>query len=345
MKWIFFFLLIPAFACAQSERIKELYKNKDFDELADIYLNDILTPRPREDLILISSALRRTGHFREDIIVNLKILSKYYTDANRRLLTDVKHSNSVDPDEYPIGQKVLYWFILNDYANLIKKYSSKSDKLDKDQRRFQIISKLLSHLEFRESKVDKLTNIVNSHLQYLNDKIYHSSSSLYIQYVSWQREVNLNGSDGSTLGLNVTNRGYCAGGDIGTENYRWHFYLDGCFLYGSGGVKSKQDTSGGGTSYQQSNVRAFGFKGGPGVSMIVSSSKSRIGIKLPVIYTIQRFNNPPNNAFTISETNPLSYMATLYSRFQFNKWYLQTEFGQYLRQQDIFWGLGIGHTF
>src|SRR4051812_43028886 len=131
MKWCLILLLIPVFASAQSERIKELYKNKDFDEIADIYLNDILTPRPREDLILISSALRRTGHFREDITVNLKILSKHYTDANRRLLTDVKESNSVDPDEYPIGQKVLYWFILNDYAALIKDYSSRSEKLDK----------------------------------------------------------------------------------------------------------------------------------------------------------------------------------------------------------------------
>ena len=98
-------------------------------------------------------------------------------------------------------------------------------------------------------------------------------------------------------------------------------------------------------NYQQSNIPAYGVKAGPGASIIVSSSKSRIGIKLPMIYSVQELTTPIQTGFSVDQESSLAFMASLHSRWQFNKWYLQTELGKYITQEQTFWGLGIGKEF
>ncbi len=320
--------------------VEQMVAGKRYAELSRYYLSNTKRNFTRKQLILISDALRRQRLFREDIRLNIQLMNKYYKKQHVRLLKDIKASNTIDPDDYPISQKIIYWIIISDYANILTKYEKRSPALEKDYRFFQIFSKMLVDMEFRESKVDKINNKVNNHLEYLTNKVYRFAGSYNLQYVSWQREAILTGPLRDTS-LNVTNRGYCLGGDMGMENHLFHFYLDGCFLFGSGGVKSTDSS----VEYQQSNVGAYGFKAGPGASLIVSSSKSRIGFKVPVIYTIQRYQNPNSTQFSIEEKSPFSFMTTLFSRFQFGKTYFQTEFGKYIQKEEIFWGLGIGREF
>lgn len=320
--------------------VEKMVASKKYAELSRYYLKNTKKNFTRKQLIHISDALRKQRLFREDIKLNIQLMNRYYRKQHLRLLKDIKASNTIDPDDYPIGQKIIYWIIISDYANILTKYEKRSPALEKDYRFFQIFSKMLVDMEFRESKVDKINNQVNNHLEYLTNKVYRFTGSYNLQYVSWQREAILKGPLQDTT-LNVTNRGYCLGGDMGMENHLFHFYVDGCFLFGSGGVKSTNT----GVDYQQSNVGAFGFKAGPGASLIVSSSKSRIGVKIPFIYTIQRYQNPNSTQFSVEETSPFSFMTTLYSRFQFGKNYFQTEFGKYIQKEEIFWGLGFGREF
>ena len=126
------------------------------------------------------------------------------------------------------------------------------------------------------------------------------------------------------------------------ENYLYHFYVDGCVLMGAGGVSA---TSNANVAYQQSNVPAYGIKAGPGVSMIVSSSKSRIGFKVPIIYSVQKLVNPASPGYEVFNAAPISVVTSIYSRWQFNKWYIQTEFGKYIQKEETFWGLGFGKSF
>jgi hypothetical protein len=79
--------------------------------------------------------------------------------------------------------------------------------------------------------------------------------------------------------------------------------------------------------------------------MIVSSSGSRIGVRLPVIYTYQKLQDPKSDNYNIEQNEPLDYVASLYSRWQFKTWYFQTEFGKYLQAEQTYWGLGLGKNF
>lgn len=255
----------------------------------------------------------------------------------------IKRGDTVDGDKYSQALKILYWNLFTSYGAILKGYSVESKRVDKDHKQFQIYSKLLSELEFREGKVDKYNDAIIAHRQSIKTKIYQFKASWFLQYVSWQREASLIHSSAGSSQLIVTNKGFCAGGEVGYENQSFHFYLDGCLLYGNGGVKNN-DTSVI-ENYQQSNVPAFGLKAGPGASYIVSSSRSRIGIKMPVIYTSQELTVPSDPVYSIDSGSPVSVVGSLYSRWQFNKWYIHTEFGKYLTQQQTFWGLGVGKEF
>lgn len=341
MRSLLLILLITFSSTAFSKNLKLMVERQEYKKVVSYYNLNKKKDFTKHEYALISYSMRKLKMLRQDISLNVRQINRYFKAEHQKLLKETKASNTIDPDEYPKNLKITYWIILTDLGEILQKYKTRSKNFNKDYLYFQTFSKMLVDLEFRESKVDKINNKVNTHLEYIVNKIYKFSSSVSLQYVSWQRNATLNGPDGST-NLNVTNRGYCLGGDAGIENHLFHFYVDGCFLAGSGGVKNIDNPD---VSYQQSNVKAMGLKFGPGASMIVSSSKSRIGVRLPIIYTIQRFTNPGDGFYAVEETSPLSFMGTLYSRFQFEKWYLQTEFGKYMQKEEIFWGLGIGKQF
>ncbi len=321
----------------------DAFKAKDYSKVSEIYRTNPKQQFTRQELIFISYSLRKLGFFRQDIKLNTALVNKNYKVEHQKLLAAIKRGDTVDGDEYPEALKVLYWNIFTSYGEIIKGYNKESKLVDADNRFFTLFSKILSELEFREGKVDKYNDSIVNHRQYLANKIYKFKSSFFLQYVSWQQDATLQNSTSAKAGLIVTNRGYCAGGDVGYENSFYHFYFDGCLLYGSGGVKNNdQDLI---SNYQQSNIPAFGIKAGPGASIIVSSSKSRIGIKLPMIYSIQKLTAPSDPTYKIDQSSPLSFVTSLYSRWQFTNWYFQTEFGKYVQHEQTFWGFGIGKEF
>ncbi len=339
MKFLFIFLILLSVASAND--VSEAFATKDYRRISDIYRDSPNRNYSKKDLIFISYSLRKLGFFRQDIKLNIRLIKKEYARPHKKLLSDVAKGETIDSDEYPEALKVLYWNLMNDYGNILESYKSSSKLIKKDHQHYLIFSKILSELEFREGKVDKYNDKIVAHIQYLENKVYRFSKSLSFQYISWQQESSLESATSKT-GLVVTNRGVCVGGDMGVENSFYHFYVDGCFFAGSGGVSSDASSP---IKYQQSNVPAYGAKFGPGASMIVSSSGSRIGLKIPVIYSLQKLQEPSNTAFDIKSESPLSFVASLYSRWQFQRWYFQTEFGKYIQTEQTYWGLGIGKKF
>lgn len=339
MKFLFIFML--CIGAASANDISEAFATKDYRRISDIYRDNQKRAYSKKDLILISYSLRKLGFYRQDIKLSIRLIKKEYPRHHKKLLSDVSKGETIDGDDYPEALKVLYWNLMNDYGNILESYKSASTLIKKDHQHYLIFSKILSELEFREGKVDKYNDKIVAHIQYLENKVYRFSKSLSFQYMSWQQESTLESATTKT-GLVVTNRGICVGGDMGVENSFYHFYVDGCMFAGSGGVSSDASSP---IKYQQSNVPAFGAKFAPGASMIVSSSGSRIGLKLPVIYSIQKLQEPSNTAFDIKSESPLSFVASLYSRWQFQRWYFQTEFGKYIQTEQTYWGLGIGKKF
>lgn len=336
-------LILVSMNVALAANIKQLFERKDYKRIA----NDYASPEKWSDLttkelVMISYSLRKTERYREDAKVVFRILKKDYAKEHADIRNKIREKETLDVEDYPKPLPVYYWSIYNDYANILLSYNGLGPGLEKDQKIYNIFRQILSELEFREGKAEKLNNKVMSHLQYLEDKIYRFSSSINVQYVSWQHDATLHRtSSNKDTGLIITNQGYCLGGDVGVENGFYHFLIDGCFLVGSGGISSYGDSN---ITYQQ-NIPAAGLKIGPMASMIVSSSKSRIGIGLPLIYTSQKLTQPSDNDYKVEEESPLAALATINSRWQFDQWYIRTEFGQYFKKQESYWGLGFGRQF
>lgn len=331
--------------CSQATAgaLEVAFKAKDYNKISETYRNNMQANYSREQLVMISYSLRKLGFFRQDIKLNIRLVKKHYGRQHNRLLAAIKRGDTIDGDDYPEALKVLYWNLFTSYGQILKGYDHDSSLVEKDNKYFTLFSKLLSELEFREGKVDKYNDTIIAHRQYLTNKIYHFKKSWSVQYVSWQQDATLKHATAGEGSLIITNKGLCAGGDMGYENYRWHFYVDGCFLYGSGGVKNNdQDLI---DNYQQSNVPAYGFKGGPGASLIVSSSRSRIGLRIPMIYSVQKLTTPTDPGYSVDQGPAFAFIGSLYSRWQFDKWYFQTEFGKYIQQEQTFWGLGFGKEF
>lgn len=339
MKYILMFIVLLNAAWASD--VTDAFLRKDFKGISEIYRDQPDRNYTAKELIYISYSLRRMGFFRQDIKLNIRLIKKRYVSQHKKLLNDVKRGETIDGEEYPEGLKVLYWNLMNDYGKILESYKSQSTLIKRDHQHYLVFSKLLSELEFREGKVDKFNDKIVAHITYLENKVYKFTKSFSVSYISWQTDSVLKGPSSET-GLVITNSGLCLGGDAGYENSFYHFYVDACAFAGSGGVSSDASSP---IKYQQSNVAAYGAKFGPGASMIVSSSGSRIGIKVPVIYTLQKLQEPANNSYSIEENSPLSFVASLYSRWQFEKWYFQTEFGKYIQEEQTFWGLGIGKKF
>lgn len=341
IKFVTIFMLLCGVALGSD--ITEAFQEKDYLRISEIYRDYPTRNYDTKEVIYIGYALRKMGFFRQDIKLNILLIKKRYLREHRQLVNQIKESETVDTEAYPEGLKVLYWNLMNDYGTILESYKDKSTLIKKDHQHYQVYAKLLSELEFREKRVDKFNDRIVAHTQLLENRVFKFSSSYYFQYVSWQTEATLT-SNTEVNDLIITNRGFCLGGDVGIENKFFHYYVDGCFLLGAGGVSADSRSS---VNYNQSGVPAFGAKVAPGVSMIVSSSGSRIGARLPMIYSLQSLQDASNSSGTypVEQINPFSVLASLYSRWQFPSWYFQTEFGKYLQVEHTFWGLGIGTNF
>jgi len=330
-------------SAAHASKIEQAFKLKNYKEVTRIYLQSAKKRWSYSEMIKISYSLRTNHQYRQSIGLSLRIISERFKKKHQEVIRKVRKGEVLDPDEYPKALKILYWNIFRDYSHLIKQEEKITTRLETDLKHFTFFYKILSDLEFREQKIDKTNDETNAYVKGMKDRIYRLSYSVSFQYVSWQRSAFLySTTNDDKFDLLITNEGYCLGGDVGLENEFHHFFVDGCLLVGAGGASSHDPQ---GPTYKQPAVPAYGFKGGLGYSKIVSSSKSRIGIKIPFIFTIQNLEAPLDETFSIDSRPQLDFLLSLYSRWHLDKWYFQTEFGKYFQKEDTFWGLGFGRSF
>lgn len=174
--------------------------------------------------------------------------------------------------------------------------------------------------------------------QGLDLKTKKVSKLLSVDFMSWQQEGEIK-SGAAKSRVIITNKGYCAGGAVGYEHGTYRSFIDGCFVYGygnSGAVKNS-------ITYDQSDISAYGAKASIGMGRFVSSARAEIGFKLPIMYIHQSLTEP-NNA-SITEPPPFMAMASLYSRWPFQKWFVQTEFSKFIGNDLVLFAVGGGYDF
>lgn len=258
-----------------------------------------------------------------------------------KLQKAMEANEEIDSTKYSKSLKELHYQLYQKQADEIIHFNKPPTKQMLDE--FDASENTLAALEFSETEVDQISEKVELHIKNQEASIFKPHVFAFADYISWQQDFKLKTSAGSKT-LIATNKGYCAGGGYGFQNANYHLFADGCFLYFRGDA-SAQNTS---TTYHQSDVYGWGAKVSFGGGMYVSSAKAEVGLKLPFMYTEQTFDNPNQTSFPgtrVSQPSNMQSFGSLYTRWPFDKWFFQTEFGKRLGKDLTFWSLGLGYKF
>lgn len=262
------------------------------------------------------------------------ILQKY-AKPHREILRLIEEEETIDSDEYSDELKELYFKALNERADIILQSDSKIEDPAYNQYRT-----ILTELEYMETEADEIHEKVTAHLKELEKRTFSMKKRVFADFISWQRGIDLNSSTAKNT-IILTNSGLCLGGGVSFENDYFTYGADGCFFYGSGHAKEKKTPP----QYKESHIAMSGVKASLSAGAFVSSARAEIGFKLPVLYNVQDLKNPPGGSWKLDDDSDLLVMASLYSRWPFEKFDLHTEFGTFLDQSSIFYSLGIGYKF
>jgi hypothetical protein len=287
-----------------------------------------------------SKLLRSKGLYRADINFNIGLISKNLKAEHKKLIALVKENESVD-DVNPHLQKI-YLTIYADYYKLISNATELSDQLKSDHNGFTRFYQLLEGLEIKVGAVNKINDKANAHIKSLEGSIYKSSFSFYVQYLSWQEKTDIeNITNNTEHKLIITNKATCLGGDFGIENEKFHYYLDACAMIGSGTVTGQNESI-----YSQSSLPLFGAKVAPGFSYIPTSSNSRIGFKIPVMYSTQKISDfeADGSSYEVTKKDHFFIAGALYSRWYLKRFYVSAELGKFVTQQEAYWAFGAGFS-
>ena len=288
-----------------------------------------------------SGSLRKEKKYREDAILNQGMIKKHFSAKHSRIIKAIKDNESIENIDPELQR--LYLLIYSDYSLILRAHKTPSEQLDKDQKKFNAFYKILDGLEVKTRQVNSINDKVNAHINSLRGSIYKSSGTASIQYISWQENSKLtNVTLGTNQELLITNKGICLGGSYGIENEKYDFYVDGCALFGSGTVSGRNEAI-----YSQASLPFYGAKIGPGFSLISSSTKARVGLKFPIMYSSQKIVDfeADGSSYEVKKKENFFISTALYSRWYFKKLYVDLELGKFLIQTEAYWALGLGTSF
>ncbi len=269
----------------------------------------------------------------------IAILQTQYAPEHAELSKALQEEDEVDSESYPEGLKKLYWDIFSSYSQFLLGTSRQSGE---ELKQFYFYQDLLELLEYRDDEVNELVKKVQIHLNDLKESVYRFTKSLSISYMSWQAQAFLKDPTSSKTTLVLTNDGPCAGGSAGWENFRFYALVDGCLFVGRGTVSA---ISSAGIKYQQSDIPTQAVKLGPILGLKVSSTGARIGLGLPILYTKQDLERPKQQGYSVQEARSWSGLIALNSQWNFASWYVHTEFGKFLTEDEVLWKFGLGKKF
>jgi hypothetical protein len=268
-----------------------------------------------------------------------EIKTKFLKERNKlRLL--IKEDETVDPEEFSLAFKKLNFKVYGELVRHLRKIEKPLPVNHGVRKSLGVYKEYLSQLEYEEKKVDKSFDLIQQNFQLLEDKIYHGQLRFFVDYISWQYSAVLKKPAGSS-DLIVTNKGYCPGVSYARENKFVSFFVDACFLFTTGGVTSVDPS----VTYVQSNITGTGLKTSLGLGYFVSSLGSELGLKLPVMLVSQNLEDPPAAGYKVTEGTSLIPMLGFYSRIPFAKYFIQTEFSKYLKEDQVQWSIGLGYKF
>ena len=242
-----------------------------------------------------------------------------------------------------LGETISSWDKLNQLGQDILKSESYSNEVRSLEELFKKKSSVLIKNKSLEEKTEDLTDKVVEHINVLKQKLYTPVAEVYLDFLSFQDEINLNSSSSQNK-LVATNSGYCLGGSYGKANNQFHFFGDGCFYYGWANVGPQKNN----ITYKQSDIETFGLKLAPAAGIFISPEKVEIGVKLPILFIDQKISTPDKNQFPgyhIDQGSNIKLLGSLYFRWPIKECLLQMELGKFIDKDTTLWSLGAGFRF
>lgn len=230
------------------------------------------------------------------------------------------------------------WLHFQSLGEEILKSEEVNQSLKEKHEEFTSERKKLETMAFKEDEADRLDTKVDEHLKTLSEKKYLKGYEVAVSYFSFQLLTDFKNAGGASK-IIVTNNVFCIGGAYGTSNKNFHYWVDGCAFYGKGNAGSVENK----ITFEQDNLDTYGTRISPAVGFFVSSLRSELGFKLPLLYTHQKITEPANASLKASSS--VQALASFYYRFPVNQWFFQMEFGKFLSQDTTLWGFGGGLSF
>ncbi|MCM2348370.1 MAG: hypothetical protein NDI69_00020 [Bacteriovoracaceae bacterium] len=275
-------------------------------------------------LILVTSSFYASASLNE--------IKHRYNEEHQKILNEVEEEE-LDPEDYSLELKELYFQTYQTEANLFLK----NDQFEQSTTQLQSI---LEAFEYKEDEVSKISEKIEAHQKELQQKKFQKNYSLEINYLSWQREIDIK-SPTIKNKIIVTNQATCLGGGLHFSNAYYVYGVEGCLLTGTGDTKEKKSPP----KYKESDIPLWGIKTSLNAGMIVSTAGAQLGVKLPLLYSIQNLKNPPDNTFKLKEDHKILFFPTLYTRLPLGTFFIQSEIGPFLDQSNTLYSIGAGFTF
>jgi hypothetical protein len=270
----------------------------------------------------------------------IKAFNKNYPVESAKIKKAVNRGDEVKEADFSNEFKELLYNLYQGYASKITDSKTVDASVTRNTPHFEFFKKALGKLEYREDEVDSTSDRIRTHLTHLEEKKYRFRWRFFVHYMSWQSQAALVGPF-ETTSLLTTNLGFCPGIGTSLENRFWSLSLDLSGLYGSGGVSAVQGL----VEYQQSQVPALGGRFAIGGGRIVSASGSEVGLRGSLLFVRQNLTKPSDSQYTVTQDKTLSYTISVFSRWRFNKFYLETDFGRTIARPSTLWSIGLGSIF
>jgi hypothetical protein len=164
------------------------------------------------------------------------------------------------------------------------------------------------------------------------------SNYFFLDYVNWQQEGTIKAA-GFHNKFIVTNKGLCAGGAASRIKNSYRTFIDGCLISGYGNTGSEKST----ITYKQSDISLYGLKTSFGIGRFISPAQAELGLKIPIMYIHQNFSEPLGA--TIHDPSIWMVLVSLYSRWPFGDYFVQTEFAKFIGNDLVMFQLGAGVNF
>jgi len=340
---------VPAMAQIQLEassfqvqnEIARLYQQKKYRLVVRKYLvNRKAVLHDYRTALLVNIAYEKLREYPEALTLNFDYIRTNFQTENVRLKKEFQNNQAPDPANYPLQFQSVFFRIYGDYSQEILGATWQGGVSGRNLSAFEQYKKALDALGYQAEAVQNIHDRVDNHLKLLKKKKYRWRPRVFLDYISWQTSASLNGPY-ETTALLATNVGLCPGAGISYESGFWALSFDLSYLQGSGGVSATQGL----VQYQQTDVSATGFKAALGAGMIVSESRSELGLRLTVLDVSQSLARPDSTGYSVEQPNSLSEVISIYSRWTFDHFYLQSDFGRYFKRPATLWSLGLGYSF